>query len=89
MHSGPITPPSGDPKAAENLAKAPVFIPAAEADAKEAQLKKEADDARKASEADRKAVATAWFGTVRIEAFGEESELLRTGAVTLRKLEGR
>lgn len=50
---------SSDPKAADNIAKAPVFVPAAEADAKEAQLKKEADDARKAAEADHKAVATA------------------------------
>ena len=50
---------SNDPKAAENMAKSPVFVPAAEADAKEAQLKKEADDARKAAEADHKAVATA------------------------------
>jgi type IV secretory pathway VirB9-like protein len=50
---------SSDPKAAENMAKSPVFVPAAEADAKEAQLKKEADDARKAAEADHKAVATA------------------------------
>ena len=50
---------SSDPKAADNIAKAPVFVPAAEADAKEAQLRKEADDARKAAEADHKAVATA------------------------------
>jgi type IV secretory pathway VirB9-like protein len=50
---------SSDPKAAENMAKSPVFVPAAEADAKEAQLKKEADDARKAAEADHKSVATA------------------------------
>jgi type IV secretory pathway VirB9-like protein len=50
---------SSDPKAAENIAKSPVFVPAAEADAKEAQLKKEADDARKAAEAAHKAVATA------------------------------
>jgi len=50
---------SSDPKAAENMAKSPVFIPAAEADAKETQLKKEADDARKAAEADHKAVASA------------------------------
>jgi type IV secretory pathway VirB9-like protein len=50
---------SSDPKAAENMAKSPVFVPAAEADAKEAQLKKEADDARKAADADHKAVATA------------------------------
>ena len=50
---------SSDPKAAENMAKSPVFVPAAEADAKEAQLKKEADDARKAAEADHKTVATA------------------------------
>jgi hypothetical protein len=41
------------------MAKPPVFVPAAEADAKEARLKKEADDARKAAEADHKAVATA------------------------------
>jgi type IV secretory pathway VirB9-like protein len=50
---------SNDPNDAENIAKSPVFIPAAEADAKEAQLKKEADDARKTAEADHKAVATA------------------------------
>ena len=50
---------SSDPKTAENIAKAPVFVPAAEADAKEAQLKKEADDALKAAEADHKAVVTA------------------------------
>lgn len=36
-----------------------MFILATEADAKEAQLKKEADDARKAAEADHKAVSTA------------------------------
>jgi type IV secretion system protein VirB9 len=50
---------SSDSKAADNIAKAPVFVPAAEADAMEAQLKKEADDARKAAEADHKAEATA------------------------------
>ena len=50
---------SSDAKAADNLAKAPTFIPAAEAEAKEAQLRKDADDAKKASEADRKAVTTA------------------------------
>jgi type IV secretory pathway VirB9-like protein len=50
---------SGDPKAAENIAKSPLFVPAAEADAREAQLKKEAEDARKAADADHKAVATA------------------------------
>jgi len=50
---------ASDPKAADNIAKAPVFVPAAEAEAKEAQLKKEADDAKKAAEADHKAVATA------------------------------
>jgi len=50
---------SSDPKAADNIAKAPLFVPAAEADAKEAQLRKEADDARKAAEADHRAVATA------------------------------
>jgi type IV secretory pathway VirB9-like protein len=50
---------SSDAKAAENIAKAPVFVPAAEAEAKEAQLKKEADDAKKAAEADHKAVASA------------------------------
>ena len=50
---------SGDPKAAENMAKPPVFVPAAEAEAKEAQLKKEADDARKAAEADHKTLASA------------------------------
>jgi type IV secretion system protein VirB9 len=50
---------SSDPKASDNIAKAPVFIPVAEAEAKEAQLKKEAEDARKAAEADHKSVATA------------------------------
>ena len=50
---------SGDAKAADNIAKAPVFVRAAEAEAKEAQLKKEADDAKKAVEADHKAVAGA------------------------------
>jgi type IV secretory pathway VirB9-like protein len=50
---------SSDAKAANNIAEAPTFIPAAEAEAKEAQLKKEADDAKKAAEADHKAVATA------------------------------
>jgi type IV secretory pathway VirB9-like protein len=50
---------SSDAKAADNIAKAPVFVPAAEAEAKEAQLKKEADDAKKAAEADHRAVTTA------------------------------
>jgi type IV secretory pathway VirB9-like protein len=50
---------SSDAKAANNIAEAPTFIPAAEAEAKEAQLKKEADDAKKAAEADHKAVASA------------------------------
>jgi type IV secretory pathway VirB9-like protein len=50
---------SSDPKAAENMAKAPVFVPAAEADAKQAELKKEADEARQAAEADRKALVSA------------------------------
>jgi type IV secretory pathway VirB9-like protein len=50
---------SSDAKAADNIAKAPTFIPAVEAEAKEAQLKKEADDAKKAAEADHKAVASA------------------------------
>jgi type IV secretion system protein VirB9 len=50
---------SSDAKVAENIAKAPVFIPAAEAEAKEARLRKEADDAKKAAEADHKAVAAA------------------------------
>jgi type IV secretory pathway VirB9-like protein len=50
---------SSDAKAADNIAKPPVFVPAAEVDAKEAQLKKEADEARKAAEADHKAVTTA------------------------------
>jgi type IV secretion system protein VirB9 len=50
---------SSDAKAAENIAKAPVFVPAAEAEAKEAELKKEAEDARKAADADHKAVASA------------------------------
>ena len=48
-----------DPKAAENIAKDPVFVPAAEAAAKEAQLKKEADDARNAADVDHKALTTA------------------------------
>jgi type IV secretory pathway VirB9-like protein len=50
---------SSDAKAAENIAKAPVFIPAAEVDAKEAQLRKEADDAKKAAETDHKTLAAA------------------------------
>jgi type IV secretion system protein VirB9 len=50
---------SSDAKAADNIAKAPMFVPAAEVEAKEAQLKKEADDAKKAAEADHKAVAAA------------------------------
>ena len=50
---------SDDAKAAENIAKAPVFVPAAEAEAKEAELKKQADDARKAAEKDHKSLATA------------------------------
>ena len=50
---------SSDAKAADNIANQPMFIPAAEAEAKEAQLKKEANDAKKAAEADHKAVATA------------------------------
>jgi type IV secretion system protein VirB9 len=50
---------SSDAKAADNIAKTPVFVSAAEAEAKEAQLKKEADDAKKAAEADHKAVAAA------------------------------
>jgi type IV secretion system protein VirB9 len=50
---------SSDAKAADNIAKTPVFVSAAEAEAKEAQLKKEADDANKAAEADHKAVAAA------------------------------
>ena len=50
---------SADPKAAENMAKAPVFVSAAEAEAKEAQLKKDAEDARRAAEADHKTLATA------------------------------
>lgn len=50
---------SSEAKAADNIAKAPVFVPAAEAEAKEAQLKKEADDAKKAADADHKAVVTA------------------------------
>jgi type IV secretory pathway VirB9-like protein len=50
---------SSDAKAADNIAKAPVFVPAAEAEAKEAQLRKEADDAKKAAEADHKAVTAA------------------------------
>jgi type IV secretion system protein VirB9 len=50
---------SSDAKAADNIAKAPVFVPAAEAEAKEAQLRREADDAKKSAEADHKAVAAA------------------------------
>jgi type IV secretory pathway VirB9-like protein len=50
---------SSDAKAADNIAKPPMFIPVAEADAKEAQLRKEADDAKKAAEADHKTIATA------------------------------
>jgi len=50
---------SSDPKATDNIAKPPVFVPAAEAAAEEAQLKKEAEDARKTAEADHKAAATA------------------------------
>ena len=45
---------SGDPKATANIAKAPVFISAAEAAMKEAQLRKEADDAKKAAAAEHK-----------------------------------
>ena len=48
-----------DAKAADNIAKAPVFIPAAEAAAKEEQLRKEADDAKKAEDVDHKAIAAA------------------------------
>lgn len=48
-----------DAKAAANIAKAPVFIPAAEAEAREEQLRKEADDAKKSAEADHKASAVA------------------------------
>lgn len=50
---------SSDAKSAENIAKAPVFIPATEVDAEEAQLRKEADDAKKAADADHKTLATA------------------------------
>jgi len=50
---------SSDAKAADNMAKAPVFVPAAEAEAKEAELKKEADDARKAADADHRVLASA------------------------------
>jgi type IV secretory pathway VirB9-like protein len=50
---------SGDAKAGENIAKAPIFIPAAEAEAKEAELKRQAADAKKAAEADHKSLATA------------------------------
>ena len=50
---------SSDTKAADNIAKPPMFVPVAEADAKEAQLRKEADDAKKAAEADHKTIATA------------------------------
>jgi type IV secretory pathway VirB9-like protein len=50
---------SSDAKAAENMAKAPVFVSAAEVAAKEAALEKEADEAHKAADADHKAVASA------------------------------
>jgi type IV secretory pathway VirB9-like protein len=50
---------SSDPQTAENMAKAPVFVPAAEAKAKEAQLKREADEANKTAEADRKSLVSA------------------------------
>lgn len=50
---------SSDVKAADNIAKPPVFIPAAEADAKEAKWKKEADDARRSADSDHKALASA------------------------------
>ncbi len=50
---------SSDARAADNIAKPPDFIPAAEAQAKEAQLKKEADDAKREAEADRKSIAAA------------------------------
>jgi type IV secretory pathway VirB9-like protein len=50
---------SSDPKAAENIIKAPVFIPATEAEAKDAQLKKEVEEARKFADIERKAAATA------------------------------
>lgn len=50
---------SSDPKAADNISKAPVFIPATEVEAKEAQLRKEADDAKKAAEADHKTLTAA------------------------------
>jgi type IV secretion system protein VirB9 len=50
---------SSDAKADDNIAKPPVFIPAAEVELKEAQLRKEADDARKIAEADHKALAAA------------------------------
>jgi type IV secretion system protein VirB9 len=49
---------SSDANAADNIAKPPMFVPVAEADAKEAQLRKEADDAKKAAEADHKTIAT-------------------------------
>src|SRR6202012_94641 len=50
---------SSVPRAAQNMAKAPVFVSAAEAEAKQAELKKEVDEARKAAEADRKALVSA------------------------------
>ena len=50
---------SSDVKAADNIAEAPIFVPAAEAEEKEAQFKKDADDAKKAAEADHKTVAAA------------------------------
>ncbi|MDE3104867.1 MAG: TrbG/VirB9 family P-type conjugative transfer protein [Acidobacteriota bacterium] len=48
---------SSDAAARDNLAKAPVFVPAAEAEAREAQLRKEADTAAKAAAADHQAAA--------------------------------
>jgi type IV secretory pathway VirB9-like protein len=50
---------SSDAKTAENIAKPPMFVPAAEAEAKDAQLRKEADDAKKAAESEHKALAAA------------------------------
>src|ERR1700733_692251 len=65
---------SSDAKTAENIAKPPMFVPAAEAEAKDAQLRKEADDAKKAAESEHKALAAAaesfkasYTGTLRFD----------------------
>lgn len=48
----------GDKQAKDNLTQMPVFIPAAEADRKVAQARKEADDAKQSAENARKALQT-------------------------------